>query len=47
MLGTSRHFPSIVDAVVSGNETRAQLAVDNVAAILKAAGKNLEVGGRH
>jgi hypothetical protein len=38
------HFPSIRDAVVSGNETRAQLAVDKVADILSAAATKLENG---
>ncbi|KAK3899767.1 hypothetical protein C8A05DRAFT_17849 [Staphylotrichum tortipilum] len=38
------YFPSIRDAVVSGNETRAQMAVDKVAAVLQAAAEKLETG---
>ncbi|KAK4044163.1 hypothetical protein C8A01DRAFT_31765 [Parachaetomium inaequale] len=35
------YFPSIRDAIISGNATLAQLTVDRVAAILKQAGANL------
>lgn len=36
------YFPSIRDAIISGNVTEAQLTVDGVAAILTQAAVNLE-----
>ncbi len=40
-------FPSIRDTVASGNWTLAQLTVDRVASILKAAAAALEVPGKN
>ena len=40
------HFPSIRDAVASGNWTLAQLTVERVAGIVRAAAEGLEGKGK-